>query len=143
MQEPLIHISWLELKPNAIEHGNAEWFEYYYSRIKKLEEYGHIPESVFKQWIHPHHGNYNTLSNYAWMNFKEVKFLPSEASFETLKDVYVVEDFRPYVESRGSYIDFDKFCCIEKDLQYWKENGTWRVPPIILDNSSLKNNAPA
>jgi hypothetical protein len=27
--------------------------------------------------------------------------------------------------------------CTEKDLGYWKTNGTWRVPPIILDVNSV------
>ena len=37
---------------------------------------------------------------------------------------------------------FEKFCCCDKDLEYWKENGTWRTPPIIIDIKSVCSKIP-
>lgn len=137
-EKPLIDISWLELKPNEIEFGNSEWFEDYYNRIAQKEEYKHIPKSVFEQWIHPHHNNTETLSNYGWINYKRIEFVLTEFSYKVLKNINIIENFQDYVNLRGSYQDLEEFCCTKIDLHYWQNEGTWREPPIVLDSSNFK-----
>jgi hypothetical protein len=133
----------MELKPNEDYDGNQEWFDEYYSRIKIKRDYKHIPKDVFEQWIHPHHKKDETLINYSWMNFKNIEFIACEWSFEELSQLYVLEDYRDYFISRSKLSDFEQFFCIDDDLNSWKEKGTWRVPPVILDVNSLLSNIPS
>ena len=139
----MISLSWLELKPNEIEHGNQEYFEDYFPRINSKEEYKHIPESVFEQWIHPHHHNWGTLRNYAWIDYEKVIFHEQDWTFEQLVSVNVFSEFMDYYLSRTQFDDFGSFCLGKKNLSFWKQKGTWQTPPIILDVNSLKEKPPA
>ncbi|MRT93568.1 hypothetical protein [Ancylomarina sp. 16SWW S1-10-2] len=138
----LIHRTWMDLKPNENMEGNPEVFNDYYARMSTRFEYENIPKEVFKQWIYPHHGNPRTLNNYSWIDYESVEFELVEWDYELLKDLYVIEKYRTLTDLRGNYNDFNDFCCIEKDLKYWKEKGTWRTPSIILDVRSLNENYP-
>lgn len=139
---PLIHRSWMDLKPNENEDGNQEWFEEYYERIKLKREYQKIPKEVFKQWIHPHHKNYETLNNYSWIDYEYTEFKLVEWNYESIQNINIIENFKEYSESRSKCEKLSDFCCKEKDLKYWKEKGTWRVPPIILDVMSFNDFKP-
>lgn len=138
----LVNKSWLELKPNEDLDGNQEWFDEYYSRISLKKDYNHIPKEVLEQWIHPHHKNYETLRNYSWINYENIEFSLCEWNLNQLSKIYVVENFRDYYIDRSNYSDFDQFCCTDEDLNHWKEKGTWRTPPIILDIKSLCSEIP-
>ncbi len=133
----LIHKTWLDLKPNEDIDGNPEYFEDYYIRIKNSEEYDNIPKEVFKQWIYPHHKNWKTLINYSWINYKSVEFKLVEWPYEKLIDIYVLKRFRPYTKLRGSLDNLVDFCCKDEDVLYWRDHGTWKTPPIVLDVCSL------
>lgn len=139
----MISISWLELKPNEVKHGNQEEFEDYFPRIKSKVEYQHIPESVLEQWIHPHHDNWQTLHNYAWLDYQKVTFEEQNWKFENLANVNVIPEFMDFYLSRTKFDDFKDFHLGKENLSFWKEKGTWRTPPIILDVNSLKEKPPA
>jgi len=132
----------MELKPNEDFDGNQEWFDEYYARIKLKIDYQNIPKDVFEQWIHPHHKNYETLKNYSWLDFKKMEFIVREWNFDELSNLYVIENYRNYFIGRSKLSDFKQFFCKADDLKYWKEKGTWRIPPIILDVNSLRSNIP-
>lgn len=136
----LLNKTWLELKPNEDCDGNQEWFDEYYQRIRLKRDYKHIPKDIFEQWIHPHHKNDETLKNYSWMDFKNIEFIECEWDFEELYNLNIIEDYRDYFVIRTKLSDFKQFCCNDEDLKYWKEKGTWRIPPIILDVNSLTSN---
>lgn len=136
----LVHKSWEDLNPRKDEDGNIELFEDYYSRIKNKIGFKNFPLEVFEQWIHPHYNNDETLKNYSWIDFENIQFELVEWEFNSLKDLNIIEDYREYVESKSSYKDLKSFTCEDKDLKFWEEKGTWRIPPIILDvNSFLKD----
>lgn len=139
-----IHESW-----NALKHSKKEWefwnFEEYYKRIQKIlihEKYPNIPKEVFEQWIYWLHQNEQTLENYAWMNYKNIKFELCKWGFEKLQNVHIIEEYQPYFKTRCSYSDFSEFCCNEEDWAYWEKYWTWRIPPIILDIQSLTQAIP-
>lgn len=138
----LIHKSWADLKPNESSDGNYELFNDYYNRIKSKHVFNDFPKEVLEQWIHPLHGNHHTLCNYAWINYELVKFKLIELDFSQLLDLYVIKEFREYVNIRANYSNLNQFCCTEIDLKFWTKNGTWRIPPIILDTSSLNIESP-
>ena len=142
MDSPLVHQSWLELKPNEKLGGNSEYFDDYYLRIKNKGRYNHIPKSVFEQWIHPLHNNWETLCNYSWLNYLNTSFELVEWSFEALNKVNVINKFEKLCRLRAGYDDFDQFFCIEEDKIYWKNEGTWKTPPIVLDNDSINTKIP-
>lgn len=137
-----ISLSWLDLKPNEVKNGNEEDFEDYYPRIKSKEEYSHIPESVFEQWIHPHHQKWETLHNYAWLDYKKITFEEQSWTFEKLAKVNVIPEYMDFYLTRTKFDNFDDFLLGKENLSFWKQNGTWKTPPIILDVNSLKSNIP-
>jgi hypothetical protein len=132
----------MELKPNEDAYGNIEEFREYYERIKLKRDYKHILLEVYKQWIHPHHNNDETLRNYSWLNFENIEFTLCEWDFEELYKVHVIEEFQDYFKSRSVISDFDQFICNKEDIEFWKNNGTWKTPPLILDVKSLKSKIP-
>lgn len=138
----LVNKSWMELKPNEDNEGNQEWFDEYYPRIKLKRDYKHIPKEVFEQWIHPHHKKDETLINYSWIDYKNIEFIACEWNFDELSKLYVIDDYRDFFDNRSKLSDFEQFCCNDEDLKCWKEKGTWRIPPIILDINSLTSNIP-
>ncbi|WP_375238721.1 hypothetical protein [Aurantibacter sp.] len=138
----LIHKSWSDLKPNEESNGNFEWFNEYYDRIKNKIEFKDFPKEVLEQWIHPLHSNHQTIRNYAWMNYEFIGFELIEFEFQQLDELYVIEDFREYVDLRGNYSELNQFCCIDKDIEFWATNGTWRIPPIVLDTNSINSEIP-
>lgn len=137
-----IHPSWKFMQPNKNEKYEDFRFEEYYQRVSSNDKLSHIPKEVFKQWIYYHHQEGNTLRNYAWINYEEIDFEIYEWKVEQFESVSVIENFQDYYISRGSYTDFSQFCCNEEDLKNWKEKGTWRIPPIIIDIKSLKMDIP-
>ncbi|WP_299823655.1 hypothetical protein [uncultured Pontibacter sp.] len=134
--------SWLDLESNVNMDGIIEPFEEYYSRIKLKKEYAHIPEEVFRQWIHPHHRQPHTIRNYSWLDFKNVEFELCEWPYEMLEDINVIKDFQPLVFKRGGYTTINDFYCTDIDKEYWKSYGTWRTPPIILEVAPLHSIKP-
>jgi hypothetical protein len=136
------HDSWDFMNPNENEKYEDFKFEEYYERVMKNEKLQHIPKSIFEQWIYGLHYDDNTLQNYAWINYENIEFNLYEWNFDKLTKVYVIEEFKDYFFNRSSYSDFDQFCCTDKDLVNWKEKGTWRTPPIILDIKSLTSEIP-
>jgi hypothetical protein len=136
-----VHKSWKDLKPHKDEDGNIECFDDYYSRIKNKLGCENFPLEVFEQWIHPHHNNDETLKNYSWIDFENIQFELVEWEFDSLKDLHIIDDYREYVESKSTYKDLRSFTCVDRDLKFWEEKGTWRTPPIIIDvKAFLKDN---
>jgi hypothetical protein len=135
----LINSSWLELKPNINMLGNPENFQIYYDRIRTNEDFKHIPKEVFEQWIHAHHSKPHTLKHYAWIDMKEIVFSIREYIYEEILQFYVIKECREWVET-----------CSKIPLKYipsnfmenWERNGTWEVPPVVLNVLDFKSNSP-
>ena len=134
--------SWIELEPLRVEHGNLEHFDNYYERIKQKTNFSHIPKTIFKQWLWAHHDKEESIQNYGWLDYEKIEFTLCEWSNKQLIDIYVLESYRDYFENKASFDDISGLCCLEKDLISWKSKGTWRTPPIIIDNKSLKDKIP-
>ena len=133
------HQTWKSLKPNKNFNTwspDDESPKEYFERINSEFD---IPLEVIEQWLYPHFYNRQTTNNYGWINFSFIKFEKEQWPLERLTEVYVIEDYRDYVQMRARSRNFDDFMCIQSDLEYWKTNGTWRVPPIILDARNLQN----
>jgi hypothetical protein len=137
-----IHDSWDFMNPGENEKYEDFKFEEYYQRVFKNEKLRHIPKVIFEQWIYGLHYDYNTLKNYAWINYENIEFNLCEWDFHDLTKVSVIGDFKDYFMIRSSYNDLKHFCCIGEDLDFWKNQGTWRIPPIVLDVESLATKAP-
>ena len=138
----LVDKTWLDLKPNEDLNGNQEWFDEYYARIQLKKDFKHIPKIVYEQWIHPHHQNFHTLKNYAWLNFENIEFSINEWKTSAFSNLNIIKSFKDYYANRSSYSSFEQFCCTDSDLKYWKRNGTWRIAPIIIDVNSLTEKIP-
>lgn len=134
--------SWLELEPLRDKYGNIECFDRYYERIKLKTKFSHIPKKVFNQWLWAHHDKEESITNYGWLDYGNIDFKLCRWENKQLKDMYVIERYRDYYQNRASYDDLNSFCCIDKDIQEWERNGTWRTPPIILDVQTLPEEIP-
>jgi glutaredoxin len=135
----MTHHSWKELSP----YGNnldREDFSDYLERIYATELYRHIPQVVLEQWIYPHHDNEWMVKNYAWIDFSSVSLVEQEWDISQLMAVKAIEVFENSIT--GIDVNFESVSALEEDELYWEQNGTWRVPPIILDTSSVIGRSP-
>lgn len=138
-----VSLSWLNLKPNQDNEGNPENYPEYIERIRKsYTEFTQIPDAVFEQWLWAHHNNYETLRNYAWINYEDVEFALCNWTNEQLLNINVISEYNDYVNGRARCTKTDDFCCNDDDLNYWINKGTWQMPPVILDVSSIKEETP-
>lgn len=135
---PVCHNSWKEFKrpnDNMLLH---EYYERYCIAIAKNINLCHIPEDVLNQWIYPFNDSANSLVNYAWIDYYKARFVLCNLDTETLcSNVNVNEYGLELVEQRGAIEEISDFCCIDEDIVSWKNNGTWNMPPIILDVESF------
>jgi hypothetical protein len=142
MLNEYISKSWLELKPNEDENGNPECFDFYYSRIAQKRRFSHIPKEVFNQWIYPHHNNPLTLKNYSWIDFEKVSFQKHTLTFAQIKQINIIKIYRSYVKEKSNYKKIDLFTCVPECVDYWKNNGTWRIPPVIINANAFREEKP-
>ncbi|AYA39044.1 hypothetical protein D3Y59_17845 (plasmid) [Hymenobacter oligotrophus] len=120
----------------ALPTEHTIWdFEAYYQRVHPLVP--NVPREVLQQWIHGLQGEYVTRRNYAWLDYDTLQFSLERWPTQDLVNLYVVEDYRDCVQTRERCREFDEFCCTQRDVLHWKERGTWRTPPIVLDVASL------
>jgi hypothetical protein len=106
-----VSLSWLNLKPNQNNYGNQEYYQDYIERVREtLDEYAHIPDDIFEQWLWAHHNNYETLRNYAWINYKEVEFILCNWTNEQLSNINVISKYSDYVVGRAGFKDIKDFC---------------------------------
>jgi hypothetical protein len=130
--------SWQDLAPRG-SASRKEPFDSYMIRIRLNEAYNHIPDEIFKQWIHPLHKDGQTLQNYAWLNFQPVSFKLVERDIAWLKRLNLV----PMFESMRHGFDDPLAALPPSEAPFWMQYGTWRVPPIALDVDSLPPGKPA
>jgi hypothetical protein len=117
-------------------------FEEYYKRILNDNRFKHIPREVFRQWIHELHQDEYTIKNYAWLDYETIDFDLCLWSLNNLSKINVIENFRDSVFNVTGLTDYSNFSCIPEDLDYWIQQGTWRVPPIIIDWQSITSEIP-
>ena len=132
-----IHSTWLELRPRFESQERREPFEKYHARINSIAHLKEIPMEVLRYWLWEHTYERHNIANYGWIDYRNVVFEHCQWGVNPLCKVTAIKDFRPYFTNRSSYTDFDQFSCISKDLLHWKEKGTWRIPPVILDVNSI------
>lgn len=135
----IIHNSWKALSPK----DNTVWFDStkFDSYMKKLPaSLSHIPTEVLWQWLCPFNDDDNSIKNYAWINYFYARFYLLSLPVEFfLEKVSPNSKGKELVDLRSVLTSYDSFNCVEYDKQYWKEKGTWRIPPVILDVASFKN----
>jgi hypothetical protein len=129
--------SWKDLIPkrdfNSFNLSDESVDDYYL----RLKERFNIPKLVLEQWLYGLYYNVHTVNNYGWIDFDKITITLSECSFDELLTVRAINEFRGHVEEGARYKAYEQLPCIGKDKDYWKEYGTWRTPPIILDVGSL------
>lgn len=133
------HPTWKSLIPRRdfdSQSPNDETVEQYHDRIRGRFN---IPLDVITQWLYPHYYNRRMVNNYGWLDFSLVGFNVEHWSLDRLMKVYVVRDFQDYVQTRAMSSSREEFMCIPTDLDHWKNEGTWRVAPILLDARTLRN----
>ncbi|MBB4081135.1 hypothetical protein GGR28_003782 [Lewinella aquimaris] len=135
--QQLVSISWLELKPNEQIGGNIESFEDYYNRLRMKHLYSHIPKEVYEQWICPLHSNCDTRENYGWINYRYATFDLVEIESELIPKLNVIPGYRSYVHDLSELNSYNDFKHSKQDVKHWMQNRSWRVPPIVLDCSTV------
>lgn len=101
-----------------------------------------IPLEVIEQWIYIHYYNRHTVNNYGWLNYNKVRFEETRVSALQLATIHTIGPYQSYVRTREANEPIDGFSCSHKDKEQWRENGTWRVPPIVIDVATLRDIPP-
>lgn len=136
-----VHKSWLNLSATVSEEIIQESFEEYYSRIQKMECFSNIPKVVFSQWIYMHHHKNFSKKHYGWIDYEKVRFKLCELETDKLVKLHTLEAHDSY-KCLAEIKDFKNFSCKKKYIRYWKEHGTWKTPPVVLDVKSFSSVIP-
>lgn len=101
-----------------------------------------IPLEVIEQWLYPHYYNRDTVNNYGWLDYDIMGFEETLMSARQLAAMHVIGPYRSYVRTRELNHPFDGFACSPKDVDLWREKGTWRVPPVVIDVTTIRDIPP-
>ncbi|OJY94847.1 MAG: hypothetical protein BGP13_14355 [Sphingobacteriales bacterium 40-81] len=134
-----VHNIWKLLQPFGKEQ-QREPFTEYMVRIRNDKRFDHIPSEVFEQWIYPHHGNEYTCRNYGWLDYRFVLIERQSWSTDQLMGIHIFSEYR--LSFTGRDWPLKEISALEEDEEWWKKNGTWRVPPIIIDVNKFMMDAP-
>lgn len=126
------HNSWKRYEPKG--EGIKE-IDSYYSRVSKSSK-GNIPKEVLHQWILPHYNEPNSVKNYSWIDLDQVSFEMIELTLSEIKSIEVIE----VNESMVKEYPVNQFAVWHRS--FWKNNGTWEVPPILIDSQSFLDDKP-
>jgi hypothetical protein len=129
--------SWKALKPNKnfdmIDEGDETVDEY----CRRISDIVNVPYNVADQWLYCLYYEEDMVDNYGWIDYSNVDFVLSEVSTEEALSLHVIKSFSRRVDTCNSCTPFDNFMCIEKDKEFWIENRSWRIPPIVVDVTSF------
>jgi hypothetical protein len=135
--------SWKALKPrrnfDQVDPSD-ETTEAFHARVGATGF--NMPYLVIDQWLYPHYYNRNTVNNYGWLDYARVSWSETLLPVDELLSLCVIEQYREWVDGRAQLRAFDEFACIPQDFEHWKQLRTWRVPPVVLDVSSLSGAPP-
>ena len=129
--------SWKALIPHYNFNSSSDSDESANDCCLRLKSRFDIPLEIFEQWLYCHYYEPNTIDNYAWIDYDRIQFSLVKFDCETIKDFRVINNFKQDVEYCSLHISYDTIPCFDIDMQYWREHGTWRTPPIVLDVNSL------
>jgi hypothetical protein len=133
---------WSLLRPEIVDSNVVEEFDVYYHRILATNKFNHIPIEVFKQWIHENYMSEISTKNYGWLNYEEIKFELVEMSTDEILKIKVVKFLKDSIISDWKITKIKEINCDDEDMAHWKNKGTWRIPPIIIDVDSIKTKIP-
>lgn len=130
----------MEMKnPDAVDdplvRGTYEEEDQYLSRVRPILP--NFPEDVIIHWLYRH--NPQVLREYSWTNFPSLRFRPEKWSTARILDE--VE----HTNEPGVEIERQKLLQNQRNYRksyplaaYMVSNGTWPVPPLVIDNDSGK-----
>lgn len=139
--ENISHQTWIDMQP--LGEDCRELFDEYYQRMSANPGLRHIPKEVYEQWIFGLHQDADTLRNYSWLDYRKVSFSVVEWTIKPLIAINVVDEFQDYYLAKSRHQCIEEFSCLEEDLVFWETHGTWRIPPIVIDISTVKGHIPA
>ena len=96
-----------------------------------------IPFDVIDQWLYRLYYNSHSVDNYGWLDYDRIRFEETAISATSLSTLYVIQQYQPWVHKRSTFDPFGDFMCTARDKAHWQEHLTWRVPPIVLDVSTI------
>jgi hypothetical protein len=131
--------TWKLLKPLRDFNCRRESDESPHQHYLRLLPLFNIPVEVIEQWLYPLYYNEQTVNNYGWLDYDMVCFDLEHISVRQLAQLHVVTRYEQYVRKKEASIPFDGFACRSQDKEHWQTMGTWRVPPIVIDISTLPN----
>ncbi|MBT3043512.1 MAG: hypothetical protein KME67_11675 [Candidatus Thiodiazotropha sp. (ex Codakia orbicularis)] len=118
-----------KLRPYMDDYDNiTESQSDYCSRFREF--YGQFPNDVIVQWFYDHP---DSLSQNNWLNYNKLTFSLVRLPMDAVKE----DCFRknPFVEQYCHYFLDGKITPrIQRLARYIEENGSWPVPPVVLDN---------
>ncbi len=129
--------SWKLLIPQRNFNQLTDADEFITEYCKRVDDIIHVPIAVADQWLYCHYYNADTVDNYGWINYEQSIFELGMMGTEDIVNLNVIDAYQHYVLEKREADPFDSFSCISMDMQNWIQEGTWRVPPIVIDVQSF------
>jgi len=115
--------------------------------IKKLQnEFGiNAPNSVIRQFYLDHHDKSAFIELYGELDLHNIKWRLKNISIEDLLFINEEATYPDFVKEIAQNAKFyyelgDAVIDTRIDIiQYWKNHGTWKTPPILINGTILKN----
>lgn len=128
-----LHPSWKALEPARSAESAHD------ARARLLPRFD-IPADVLEQWLCPHYYKPETALTYGWIDYDRARFVRERWSTEAIDSLRVIEAYRRYVEERTAAnwsLARAPFAPGTGDADAWRLQGTWRVPPVVVDPIGL------
>jgi hypothetical protein len=103
--------------------------------IRFQKHYSQFPEEVILQWFYDHP---DSLDQNEWLDYNHLSFELVKLPLETITSNCFIQN--PFVEQYYKYFLSGKSTPrINRISGYIEDNGSWPVPPIVLDNFHSKH----
>lgn len=131
--------SWKDLMPYRDFNSRREGEEFAEQYCARLQPRFNIPLEVVDQWLYRLYYDIRSVKNYGWLDYDKVTFSEAMMPAITLSELNILEECCGWVNTRKACVPFQDFICRPQDTTHWKDKGTWRVPPIVLDVATLSD----
>lgn len=129
--------SWKDLGPLRDFNCLRDTDESPAQHTERLKPRFDIPHDVIDQWLYRLYYNSHSVNNYGWLDYDRIRFQETTASATSLSTLYIIQPYQSWVQKVGAAVPFGDFMCTPRDKAHWQEHLTWRIPPIVLDVSTI------
>jgi hypothetical protein len=119
-------------RPGYGDYGEDGWQLFINDcRITRLD----WPDAVVEQFLFDHGRNSEFLIEYGHIELQDLAWELIGVAAEDFMTVTVCAEFRDWVDSCERHFQFRIDQRVSEERDSWREDGTWIVPPVLVDGS--------